>query len=83
MATQAAVLEAIAKSAELVGAAEIARVEAAFAQVPAYQAKLEKIQADMRHLARRTASMRERSARLAEGERARRGGGARLTYIRM
>ena len=46
-------------------------VEAAFAQVPAYQAKLEKIQADMRHLARRTASMRERSARLAEGERAR------------
>ena len=52
-------------------AATRSRVEAAFAQVPAYQAKLEKIQADMRHLARRTASMRERSARLAEGERAR------------
>ena len=46
------------KSAELVGAAEIARVEAAFAQVPAYQAKLEKIQADMLPRAA-TASMRE------------------------
>ena len=54
----------------LVDEAALEKVETTISQIPAYYEKLETLQADMLQLARKTASMRQRSAHLAQQARA-------------
>ena len=54
----------------LVDEAALEKAETPISQIPAYYEKLETLQADMLQLARKTASMRQRSAHLAQQARA-------------
>ena len=61
---QATLLQALRHS-PVVDEATLSKVQGTLSQVPEYHEKLETLQADMLQLARRTQSMRQRSAKLA------------------